>query len=278
MLRYNAGNLTNSFSVFRVPQNVITYPKTELSHRRKPPPATPSKKDIAAISCPSMQIYNYSDNTARRRSRDSGALNHFSPPTPAKARPRSGQGPTTPPRPPKDQQIMQSIKVGRLLCSVAAIPEWKQHPRCTSARTTSPVPDKLFSTASRAIGPGIDTLGIDELLLELKQVVVTLVVMGMRRSEALSASRPRVSASNPRAGAANRLPIQTTLPPRCSGQTELRSGRMRRGGLLNRRRKGHSPQRHSRCRHQTGDPGRRYTRDAVSPRGRHRGGGERSGE
>ena len=140
MLRYNAGNLTNSFSVFRVPQNVITYPKTELSHRRKPPPATPSKKDIAAISCPSMQIYNYSDNTARRRSRDSGALNHFSPPTPAKARPRSGQGPTTPPRPPKDQQIMQSIKVGRLLCSVAAIPEWKQHPRCPhnfpSARQT----------------------------------------------------------------------------------------------------------------------------------------------
>ena len=49
--------------------------------------------------------------------------------------------------------------------------------------------DELFSTATRAIGPKIDALDIKELLLELKQVAVILVAIGMRRSEALSAKQ-----------------------------------------------------------------------------------------
>ena len=49
--------------------------------------------------------------------------------------------------------------------------------------------DQLFSTASRAIGPRIDALNVEELLLELKQVAVIPVAIGMRRSEALSAKQ-----------------------------------------------------------------------------------------
>ena len=49
--------------------------------------------------------------------------------------------------------------------------------------------DKLFSTASRAIGPRIDALDVEELPLELKQVSVIPVAIGMRRSEALTAKQ-----------------------------------------------------------------------------------------
>ena len=49
--------------------------------------------------------------------------------------------------------------------------------------------DELFSTASRVIGPRIDALDVEELLLELKQVAVILVAIGMHRSEALSAKQ-----------------------------------------------------------------------------------------
>ena len=40
---------------------------------------------------------------------------------------------------------------------------------------------------SRAIGPRIDALDVDELLPEMNQVAVTPVMIGMRQSEALSA-------------------------------------------------------------------------------------------
>ena len=107
--------MTNSFSVFRVPHNVvIMHSKTLLPPWRKPP-STTSTWHGAAIPHPDMPIRHNGDNPARRGSRNGATHHHRSPSAPPKTCRCDGQQPTTPLGPPKDRHILQPSKMGRLL-------------------------------------------------------------------------------------------------------------------------------------------------------------------
>ena len=146
--------------------------------------------DGTALPHPDMPITHDGCDPARRGRRDGSTRNNCPPPTPTYTCRCGGTRPPTPTRPPKID----------ISCSPAKLADfcarWRQFQNGSSipaaqapAQLLQCLEDEMFSTATRAIGPKIDALDVEELLLELKQVAVIPVAIGMRRSEALSAKQ-----------------------------------------------------------------------------------------
>ena len=165
------------------------------------------------------------------------------------------------PRLPKDRYFLQPGKTGRLLRSVATIPERKQHPRGTSAGTAAPMPGGLSILNSIKSNQSKNQRA-------RRQRAAARAVVGRRhpgghrdapiRSLIRQTSGGREVPANhrPRARPSDQLPVRVALPARRGGVPGMHDGGQRGSGLLECGGKGRSPQRCSRCGHQARDPRR----------------------